>query len=305
MLRKKLFGNPSTNSIKEENKRRKTDDQTLDLSVKNCEVADISKYFPNLDKSAPVKIEDEIIRLQNELNKVLRTLNFKAPPIAFVYNPLEYALRPHENYVRKFCTSKKKIIFVGMNPGPYGMCQTGVPFGDPKWVKEWLKIEGEVFKPDEECPERKIFGLESPRKEQSGDRFWGYFASICNQPEEFFKHSYVYNFCPLAFMKKDGCNVTPNEIKDAQVRRELENICGGCFVRLLDLLEPDIIISVGSYVDRKIKDLFKTHNITNINILCLPHPSPRALNNTNWPEKAEHFLATNDLKQYFEPSNGQ
>jgi single-strand selective monofunctional uracil DNA glycosylase len=47
-------------------------------------------------------------------------------PVEYIYNPLEYAFHMHSNFVNKFCTSTKKILFLGMNPGPWGMSQTGV-----------------------------------------------------------------------------------------------------------------------------------------------------------------------------------
>jgi len=46
--------------------------------------------------------------------------------VAYVYNPLEYATEPHEAFVRKFLNSTKSVLFLGMNPGPFGMAQNGV-----------------------------------------------------------------------------------------------------------------------------------------------------------------------------------
>ena len=51
-------------------------------------------------------------------------------PIHYVYNPLVYAREPHEAYLEKWGAKPKEIVLVGMNPGPFGMAQTGVPFGD-------------------------------------------------------------------------------------------------------------------------------------------------------------------------------
>ncbi|KAJ8965901.1 hypothetical protein NQ314_003842 [Rhamnusium bicolor] len=214
--------NPSSStSSNNKNKRLKTEELQcglLDLSVDNCTPTDISKYFPNLQRSeVPVTIENKLLELQIKLNRDLRALDMVKFPIEYMYNPLEYAFQPNELYVRKYCTTTKKILFVGMNPGPYGMCQTGVPFGDPRWVRDWLKIEGQVFKPTRECPERQILGFSSQRKEQSGDKFWGLFCKLCGSPENFFKYCFVSNFCPLAFMKSNGVNVTPTEIKNIQV----------------------------------------------------------------------------------------
>jgi len=41
-----------------------------------------------------------------------------------------------------------------MNPGPWGMAQTGVPFGEINAVKDWLGINAEVDKPQKQHPKR-------------------------------------------------------------------------------------------------------------------------------------------------------
>ncbi|KAG5899848.1 hypothetical protein JTB14_012319 [Gonioctena quinquepunctata] len=302
MLRGKLFGNPSFNNEGNNNNRwneNNTSDGLLDLSLGNCCPSDVSKYFPNLPKEPNISIPEYLLKLQLELNRILRTLNLMTPPVEYIYNPLEYAFGPNEIYISKYCTSTKKILFVGMNPGPFGMCQTGVPFGDPRWVRDWLQIEGVVSKPERECPDRKILGFSSMRREQSGERFWSFFASLCRVPENFFKYSFVCNYCPLALMKANGCNVTPAEIKDIQVRKTLELACEDCYLKVIRLLQPEYIVAIGTYIEKKTKDLFKNHGIDHINILYMPHPSPRAVNNHNWYEKAETFLLNNNLKRYF------
>lgn len=186
-----------------------------------------------------------------------------------------------------------------MNPGPFGMCQTGVPFGDPKCVKEFLQIEGVVNKPEIECPFREILGFNSSRREQSGERLWRFFQSICHTPEFFFKNAFLFNFCPIALMKGNGCNVTPGEIKDIKVRKSLEVLCEDWYLKVIRLLQPEYLIAIGRYIHKKTKDVFKANHIDNIKILYMPHPSPRAVNNTNWHEKAQTFLDENNLMQYF------
>ncbi|CAH1175592.1 unnamed protein product [Phaedon cochleariae] len=303
MLRKKLFGNPFADIALKENTRTEEDQSNLlDLSLENCCPSDVSKYFPNIIQTVPsFGIADHIIQLQQQLNNNLRTLEFRTPPIQYVYNPLEYASDPNERFTRKYCTTRKKLLFVGMNPGPFGMCQTGVPFGDPKWVIEWLKINGFVFKPEMECPERRIQGFSSNRKEQSGDKFWGFFAALCKVPEIFFKHSFVCNFCPLAFMDDKGRNVTPVEIKDIQLRKILERVCDDWYLKLINILQPECIIAIGRYIEKRTKDLFKSHKIQNIKVVYMPHPSPRVrtTENQDWSDKAQACLMDNNLSQFF------
>lgn len=193
MLRRKLFHDeqaPSSKAIK----------------LNDNQVSETSKYFT---PSYP----DQILKIQLNLNQLLAKLNFIEGKIHYVYNPLEYAFDTNEMYIRKYCTSRKQVVFVGMNPGPYGMCQTGVPFGDVSMVRDWLQLSGDVNKPLTECPNRPIQGFQCTRKEQSGHKFWTLLKEICGTPETFFKKCFVYNYCPLAFMKADGGNVTPSEIK--------------------------------------------------------------------------------------------
>ncbi|XP_021926239.1 single-strand selective monofunctional uracil DNA glycosylase isoform X2 [Zootermopsis nevadensis] len=134
-------------------------------------------------------------------------------PVEYIYNPLEYAYDVHSDFVHKFCTSTKKILFLGMNPGPWGMSQTGVPFGEVKIVREWLRISGHVGRPQKEHPSRQVLGLECKRSEVSGRKFWGLFQKLCGDPDTFFQHAFVYNYCPLAFMTNSGKNITPAELK--------------------------------------------------------------------------------------------
>ncbi|CAG9834318.1 unnamed protein product [Diabrotica balteata] len=165
-------------------------------------------------------IAEQFLQLQNELNNSLRDLDLKTGPVEYIYNPLLYAFDPYEKYIRKYCTSTKELLFIGMNPGPFGMCQTGIPFGDPVCVRNFLQIEGIVNKPEIECPKREIRGFNSSRREQSGKRLWEFFENLCGTSEKFFEKALVLNFCPIAFMNSNGRNVTPAEIKDKELKIE-------------------------------------------------------------------------------------
>ena len=68
----------------------------------------------------------------------------------------------------------REILFVGMNPGPFGMAQNGVPFGDTAMVRDWLGIEAPVERPRREHPKRPVLGLRMTRGEVSGARLWGW-----------------------------------------------------------------------------------------------------------------------------------
>ena len=70
-----------------------------------------------------------LARISRALARDVQTLDFSGP-VTHVYNPLEYARAPHEAYLERWGRGPKRVVLLGMNPGPFGMAQTGVPFGD-------------------------------------------------------------------------------------------------------------------------------------------------------------------------------
>lgn len=68
----------------------------------------------------------EFYEIECRLNEKLRGINFLKGQVAAVYNPVEYAAEIHCAYLEKFLTGPKSVLFIGMNPGPWGMVQTGV-----------------------------------------------------------------------------------------------------------------------------------------------------------------------------------
>ena len=94
-----------------------------------------------------------ILKATAALRDGTEKLRFEAP-VHVTYNPLTYAWGPHEQYVRTYGNGEKSHLFLGMNPGPFGMAQTGVPFGEVDAVVNWLHIRGEVGRPEHTyyCP---------------------------------------------------------------------------------------------------------------------------------------------------------
>ncbi|XP_073069548.1 single-strand selective monofunctional uracil DNA glycosylase isoform X4 [Manis javanica] len=169
------------------------------------------------------------------LNAELSQLQF-SEPVGIIYNPVEYAWEPHRNYVTRYCQGPKEVLFLGMNPGPFGMAQTGVPFGEVNIVRDWLGIGGPVLTPSQEHPKRPVLGLECPQSEVSGARFWGFFRNLCGQPEVFFRHCFVHNLCPLLFLAPSGRNLTPAELP-AKQREQLLGVCDSALRRQTQALE--------------------------------------------------------------------
>ena len=144
-------------------------------------------------------MEEAIFAASKQLVEELKSLKF-SDPVTHTYNPLDYAWVPHEQYLSKFAMTKKRVLMMGMNPGPFGMAQTGVPFGEIAAVSDWMGINTLVSTPENEHPKRKIEGFGCPKSEVSGRRLWGLFAEKYPNPDDFFADHYVTNYCPLVWI---------------------------------------------------------------------------------------------------------
>lgn len=197
-------------------KTKRRDSDSIDVNFKRIKLSneDNTEAENNkiLNDALLGNISEQVLSVERDLVIELGKITFHSP-IEYVYSPLEYAFNIHTMYVQKYCNTIKKILFLGMNPGPWGMSQTGVPFGEISMVRDWLKICGPVGKPVKEQPNRKVTGFQCNRSEISGKRLWGLFQKLCGSPEKFFQQAYIHNYCPIALMKKNGCNITPAEIK--------------------------------------------------------------------------------------------
>ena len=156
-----------------------------------------------------------LVRIDRKLSKEVSALSF-AEPVCHVYNPLDYARGPHEAFLKRYGEGPKEVLLLGMNPGPWGMAQTGVPFGDVGLVRDWLGITGKVSRPDGEHPKRRVEGFDCGRSEVSGSRLWGWARERFETPERFFARFFVINYCPLAFLEASGRNRTPDKLPKAE-----------------------------------------------------------------------------------------
>jgi single-strand selective monofunctional uracil DNA glycosylase len=225
------------------------------------------------------KIETIIDTLVSELSPLCF-----GPPVEYVYNPLTYARSAHLAYWRQYGRAPKEVLLLGMNPGPWGMVQTGVPFGDVDMVTGWLKIHMEIEVPEKVHPKRLIQGFECPRGEISGRRLWGWARQRFKTPRDFFKRFGVVNYCPLAFMEAGGRNRTPDKLP----RQEIEPVLKACDQALLqtaELLKPRIVVGVGKFAAQQ---ACRALADTSIQIGQITHPSPaNPKANAGWSELIE------------------
>jgi single-strand selective monofunctional uracil DNA glycosylase len=224
---------------------------------------------------------DTLITAANGLSAKVEAMQFAAP-ISHVYNPLDYAWAPHEIYLRRYGKNAKKVIFVGMNPGPFGMVQTGVPFGEIAAVRDWMGIEAEVRLPAIQNPKRPIEGFACPRSEVSGRRLWGLFAERFGTADNFFADHFVANYCPLAFFE-EGRNATPDKLP-AKEQLPLLEACDLHLRKMVETLAPEWVIGVGAWAEARAMLACAGLDVRYGRVL---HPSPASpAANRGWSEAA-------------------
>ncbi len=225
----------------------------------------------------------ELLKIGEGFRDAVDVLSFQAP-VAWTYNPLAYAWKPHREYLTRYARSTCEVVFLGMNPGPFGMAQTGVPFGEIAAVRDWLGIEEDVSHPAKEHPKRPIEGFRCDKSEVSGRRLWGLFADRYGTADRFFEKHFVANYCPLVFMEEGGKNITPDKINKGDAK-ELESVCDNHLQELLRLLQPSHVVGVGGYAEGCLQRVLGKE--TTISIGRILHPSPASpAANKDWPGQA-------------------
>ncbi len=235
-----------------------------------------------------------LIEIARKMSTELNCLRF-GKPVTHVYNPLEYAWPCHEAYLR-LGTGTKEVMFLGMNPGPWGMAQTGVPFGEVSIVRDWLRIDEPVSKPDRENSAKPVTGLACKRSEVSGRRLWGLFRQQFGQPEYFFRRFFLVNYCPLLFLEESGRNRTPVQLP-LEERRQVMAICDEALSRTVAALQVKTVVGIGNFAEARAREALAGQNITIGRIL---HPSPASpAANRDWSGKVMEQLR--DLGIRLEP----
>ena len=230
----------------------------------------------------------------SEISKQLATeanqLSFSAP-VSCVYNPLDYAWKPHEAFLKKYGDGEGRVLLIGMNPGPWGMAQTGIPFGEVAGVRDFLGIEEPVQKPSIEHPKRPVLGFDCPRSEVSGRRVWEWARERYGTAESFFREYFLLNYCPLCFMEESGKNRTPDKLP-IEERDRVYAVCDGALRSFVNVLNPSKVVGIGGFAK---KQAMKSLNRSDVETIL--HPSPASpIANRGWAPQIEAQLTKMGIK---------
>lgn len=221
----------------------------------------------------------DLLGAARRLRDACDKLSFAAP-VTHVYNPLRYAWRAHETYLKRYGTGPKRVLFLGMNPGPFGMAQTGIPFGEIAAVRDWLGIQTQIDRPPNEHPKRLVTGFDCHRSEVSGERLWGLFAQRFGTPVKFFRDHFVANYCPLAFLEESGRNRTPDKLPSSE-RTPLFAVCDAHLHEVVRVLHPEWLIGVGDFAAKRARAALGDSLSPRLGQIL--HPSPACpTSNKDW-----------------------
>lgn len=231
-------------------------------------------------------LPDRLEQLALGLRRDLSTLHF-GPPVQVVYDPTDYAWPVHRAYLQRFGDGRGRVVLVGMNPGPWGMAQTGVPFGEIGSVRDFLGLSGQIGQPKVVHEKRPIEGLDCQRSEVSGRRLWGWAQDRYGTAEAFFERFFVLNYCPLSFMEASGRNRTPDKLPVAE-REPLFQACDAHLREAVRALAPRMVVGVGAFAEKRARRVLRDLDVPIGRVL---HPSPASpAANKGWAEAAEKDL---------------
>ena len=238
-----------------------------------------------------------IAAITDDLVARIQRLRFSAP-VTHTYHPLVYARSGYDRYVAYFGGTVKQVVLVGMNPGPFGMAQTGVPFGDVEMVNGWMGINARVAQPANLHPKRPISGFSCTRREVSGRRLWEWTKQRYGTPDAFFKQFFVLNYCPIVFMEASGRNRTPDKLP-ASEKKQLFQICDQVLQKSIEIFKPQWVVGIGGFAEKRINVALKGMDLKTGRITHPSPANPRA--NRGWAPLVESELAAMGIDLPYSP----
>ena len=113
----------------------------------------------------------------------------------------------------------------------------------------------------------------------SGARLWGFAKDRFVTPQRFFRDFFVANYCPLSFMEESGKNRTPDKLPVGE-RDALFAACDAALAELVDAVEPELVIGVGAFAEKRARSALSARDVRIASILHPSPASPRA--NQGW-----------------------
>jgi single-strand selective monofunctional uracil DNA glycosylase len=136
-------------------------------------------------------------------------------------------------------------------------------------------------------PKREVRGFASKRREVSGTRLYSLAREHFGGIEAFFRRFWIVNYCPLAFFDEGGANVTPPRLRKDD-RERLFAVCDRHLVQVVEILEPDVVIGIGKFAERRAVHAAGSHR----RVGGILHPSPASPKaNRGWAGQALSELA--------------
>lgn len=213
--------------------------------------------------------------------------------IDICYNPLMYAWDVHEEYLRRMGGLGAQTVMLGMNPGPHGMGQMGIPFAATSVVRELLGISDiQVNQPEIPDDRRPVIGLDYHKEEVSGTRLWGLLQKQYGDAETIASHVFLVNHCPLMlFSGPRATNITPDKIGGKTAKTLLER-CDEHLTEVVSILGADRVVGVGKFAESRARAALVE---TSVEVAGCWHPSPASpLANRNggadWRENVRMVL---------------
>ena len=196
------------------------------------------------------RLKQAALRLSSLCNASIDVIEAKSD-VAHATNPLDYAWPHHVQYLEQWGGLGAKTLLLGMNPGPWGMAQTGIPFGSTEVARTSLEIKPhELVTPSNAHPKRPIIGLGMERQEISGQRLWGLLFEHYGSAESVFSNVFVLNHCPLLLLGETGKNLTPDNLP-ATIMKPILEACDNHLMEIIEILQVERIIGVGKYAEKR------------------------------------------------------
>lgn len=235
-------------------------------------------------KMTEAKPQPDVMEITRSLARDVARVELHTP--SHVYNPLHYAWAAHRQYLQRYGTRPGRVLLLGMNPGPWGMAQTGIPFGDVVSVRDWFEIKARLGRElPPQHPKYPILGMACHRTEGSGSRLWNWAAARVGSPDEFFARFFVWNYCPLLFIGNNR-NLIPEQLSRPEAEA-LMAVCDQALSGVIRALAPTAVVGIGRYAERRATQLLGT----DADVRYLQHPSPaNPAANRDWPQMAETAL---------------